>query len=140
MFEDRPDRGTEVVFLGRSNVGKSTLMRELTGNSFDTGQKPGVTRSPNHYDWAPEDFMLTDLPGFGFMSGVPEDHREQIKNDIVAYLEECADGILVGVVVLDGKSAVEYDDADEDAVSALLQIGDDVVFDLLAVEIGRAHA
>jgi small GTP-binding protein len=124
MFEDRPDRGTEVVFVGRSNVGKSTLMRELTGHSFDTGQKPGVTRSPNHYDWAPEDFVLTDLPGFGFMSGVPEDHREQIKDDIVAYLEEHADGILVGVVVLDGKSAVDIIDrhSGEDEIPYVLDM------------------
>jgi GTP-binding protein EngB required for normal cell division len=68
MFETRPDCD-EVVLLGRSNVGKSTLMRELTGHSgFTTGRKPGVTRSPNHYDWASEAFMFTDLPGFGFMS------------------------------------------------------------------------
>lgn len=110
MFESRPDRESEVVLVGRSNVGKSTLMRELTGHKFDTGGKPGVTRSPNHYDWASEDFVLTDLPGFGFMSGVPEEHREQIKTDIVRYIEEYADNILVGVLVVDGKSAVDIID------------------------------
>ncbi|WP_435180377.1 GTP-binding protein EngB [Halorussus sp. AFM4] len=110
MFESRPDRGAEVVFVGRSNVGKSTLMRELTGHTFDTGSKPGVTRSPNHYDWASEDFVLTDLPGFGFMSGVPEERREQIKTDIVRYIEDNAEKILVGVLVVDGKSAVDIID------------------------------
>ena len=110
MFESRPDRESEVVFVGRSNVGKSTLMRELTGHKFDTGGKPGVTRSPNHYDWASEDFVLTDLPGFGFMSGVPEERREQIKTDIVRYIEEYADNILVGILVVDGKSAVDIID------------------------------
>ncbi|NHN61121.1 MULTISPECIES: GTP-binding protein EngB [Halorussus] len=110
MFESRPDRSAEVVFVGRSNVGKSTLMRELTGHTFDTGSKPGVTRSPNHYDWASEDFVLTDLPGFGFMSGVPEERREQIKTDIVRYIEDNADDILVGVLVVDGKSAVDIID------------------------------
>ncbi|WP_135829636.1 GTP-binding protein EngB [Halorussus halobius] len=110
MFESRPDRADEVVFVGRSNVGKSTLMRELTGHTFETGAKPGVTRSPNHYDWASEDFVLTDLPGFGFMSGVSEDRREQIKTDVVQYIEEYADGILVGVLVVDAKSAVDIID------------------------------
>jgi len=110
MFEERPDRDAEVVFLGRSNVGKSTLMRELTGHAFDTGRKPGVTRSPNHYDWAPEDFVLTDLPGFGFMSGVAEDQREATKDGIVRYLEDRADNVLVAVLVLDGKSAVDIID------------------------------
>ena len=110
MFDTRPDRDAEVVLVGRSNVGKSTLMRELTGHSFDTGKKPGVTREPNHFDWAPEDFVLTDLPGFGFMSGVDEERREAIKTDIVRYLEECADHVLVAVLVVDAKSAVDIID------------------------------
>ena len=110
MFDTRPDRSAEVVLLGRSNVGKSTLMREITGHKVPTGQKPGVTRKPNHYDWVPEDFLLTDLPGFGFMSGVPEDVRERIKTDVVRYVEEHADQILVGVLVVDGKAAVDIID------------------------------
>ena len=110
MFESRPDRGSEVVLVGRSNVGKSTLMRELTGHTFDTGQRPGVTRSPNHYDWAGPDFVLTDLPGFGFMKGVPDEVREQIKTDVVQYVEANADDILVGVLVVDGKSVIDIID------------------------------
>jgi len=110
MFETRPDRSSEVVLLGRSNVGKSTLMRELTGHDFNTGQRPGVTRQPNHYDWAAEDFVITDLPGFGFMKGVPEDVREEIKTDIVRYVETHADKIMIGVLVLDGKAAVDIID------------------------------
>jgi small GTP-binding protein len=114
MFENRPDRD-EVVLVGRSNVGKSTLMRELTGHAVKTGKKPGVTRRPNHFDWAPEKFMFTDLPGFGFMSGVGEERREQIKTDVVRYLETNADRILVGVVVVDGKAAVDIIDRHTEA-------------------------
>jgi len=110
MFDTRPDRDSEVVLLGRSNVGKSTLMREITGHQFDTGGKPGVTRKPNHYDWAPEDFVITDLPGFGFMSGVPDDVQDRIKTDIVRYLETHAEQILCAVIVLDGKAAVDIID------------------------------
>ena len=110
MFETRPARDAEIVLVGRSNVGKSTLMREITGHRVATGKKPGVTRKPNHYDWAPESFVLTDLPGFGFMSGVPEDVRERIKTDVVRYVEANADEILVGVLVVDGKAAVDIID------------------------------
>ncbi len=110
MFEGRPDR-EEVVLVGRSNVGKSTLMRELTGHSkITTGRKPGVTRSPNHFDWASESFMFTDLPGFGFMSGVEEERRERIKTDVVRYIEANADDVLAGVLVVDGKAAVDIID------------------------------
>ncbi|ELY60904.1 GTP-binding protein [Natronococcus amylolyticus DSM 10524] len=110
MFDTRPDREAEVALVGRSNVGKSTLMREITGHTFDTGGKPGVTREPNHFDWTAEDFVVTDLPGFGFMSGVDEDRREQIKTDIVRYLEEYADNVLVGILVVDGKSVIDIID------------------------------
>ena len=109
MFEDRPDCD-EIAFVGRSNVGKSTLMRELTGHDFSTGRKPGVTRSPNHFDWASEEFMFTDLPGFGFMEGVSEERREQIKTDVVRYLEDNAGDVLVAVLVVDGKSVVDIID------------------------------
>ena len=110
MFDDRPNRADEVVLTGRSNVGKSTLMRELTGHSFETGGKPGVTRSPNSYDWASDDFMITDLPGFGFMSGVPEEVREEIKTEVVQYIERHADDILVAILVVDGKSVIDIID------------------------------
>lgn len=114
MFEDRPDRSDEVVLLGRSNVGKSTLMRELTGHDVDTGRRPGVTQQPTHYDWASVDFVITDLPGFGFMAGVEADRREEIKTGIVRYLERHADAIRVAILVLDGNSAVEIIDRHSD--------------------------
>jgi small GTP-binding protein len=114
MFEERPDRD-EVVLVGRSNVGKSTLMRELTGHAVSTGRKPGVTRQPNHFDWAPEKFMFTDLPGFGFMAGVPEERRERIKTGVVRYLEANADDVLAGVLVVDGKSVIDIVDRHREA-------------------------
>jgi GTP-binding protein EngB required for normal cell division len=115
MFEGRPDRDAEIAFVGRSNVGKSTIMRELTGHRFDTGRKPGVTRQPNFYDWAEADFLLTDLPGFGYMSGVPEARREGIKDDIVRYLEANSERILVAVLVVDGKAVIDIIDRHLDA-------------------------
>ncbi|MFC7097305.1 GTP-binding protein EngB [Halobaculum marinum] len=114
-FEGRPNRDAEVVLVGRSNVGKSTLMRELTGHDFTTGKKPGVTRKPNHFDWAPQSFMFTDLPGFGFMSGVEEDHREAIKTDVVRYVEDNADSILAGILVVDGKAVIDIIDRHSEA-------------------------
>ena len=114
MFEDRPDRSDEVVLVGRSNVGKSTLMREFTGHDVETGRRPGVTQQPTHYDWASVDFMITDLPGFGFMAGVEADRREAIKTAVIRYLETNAEAIRVAVLVLDGNSAVEIIDRHTD--------------------------
>jgi GTP-binding protein EngB required for normal cell division len=82
----------------------------VTGHAVPTGQKPGVTREPNHYDWVAQDFVVTDLPGFGFMSGVDDETREAIKTDVVRYVEAHAEQMLAGVVVLDGKAAVDIID------------------------------
>lgn len=118
VFEGRPDRAVEIALLGRSNVGKSTVMRGLTGRDVPTGRRPGVTTRPTFHDWAEGDFLLTDLPGFGFMAGVPKDQRERIKTDIVRYLEANAEAVLVGVLVLDGKAEVEIIDRHADAGEA----------------------
>ncbi|MFW6382925.1 MAG: GTP-binding protein EngB [Haloferacaceae archaeon] len=114
MFEDRPACDDEVVLVGRSNVGKSTIMRELTGHAVPTGKKPGVTREPNHFEWTSESFMFTDLPGFGFMSGVEGDRREAIQTDVVRYVEANADAILVAVLVVDAKSVIDIIDRHRD--------------------------
>lgn len=114
MFEDRPDRDVEIVLLGRSNVGKSTIMRSLTGRDVPTGRRPGVTRRPNYHDWAEGDFLLTDLPGFGFMAGVSAEERERIKTAIVRYVEAYHASIVAGVLVLDASAAVEIIDRHAD--------------------------
>ncbi len=105
----------EVVFVGRSNVGKSTIMRGITGSDrFQTGRKPGVTRGPAHYTHPQHDFMFTDLPGFGFLSGVAHEQQEAILTDLIGYLESHADAILAAVLVLDANAAVEIIDRHAD--------------------------
>jgi GTP-binding protein EngB required for normal cell division len=85
-------------------------MREIVGKKYDVGKRPGVTLELNRYEWNAESFAVTDLPGFGFMSGVDEERREEIKDGIVHYLEENADSILVAVHVIDASAFIEIVD------------------------------
>ncbi|MDR0767419.1 MAG: GTP-binding protein EngB [Methanosarcinales archaeon] len=105
----------EVIFVGRSNVGKSTLLKNLTGRNVRTGKRPGVTLKPTHLYF--DDFLMTDMPGFGFMSGVTKEKSEDVKNNIVHYIEEHADRIRIAVQIIDGPSFVEiterWDSRDE---------------------------
>ncbi|HON77970.1 MAG TPA: ribosome biogenesis GTP-binding protein YihA/YsxC [Spirochaetota bacterium] len=85
-FPDLPH--PEFAFLGRSNVGKSSLLNMLTGqkNLCRVGQKPGVTKAVNFFI-INENITFADLPGFGYAKlpkGVKEKFYPLIKNYIRA--------------------------------------------------------
>jgi len=94
-----------IIFAGRSNVGKSTLVFRLTGKWVRHGKRPGVTRKPIEINWRGK--TIVDLPGFGFMSGLPKKVQERVKDEIVRFIEENADEIELAVLVVDGKAAPE---------------------------------
>jgi len=98
----------EIVFTGRSNVGKSSLIRRLTGRNVRTGRRPGVTRKPAHITF--KEMLITDLPGYGFLHGVSGDLQERIKDQIVRYLEDNCDRILCAVQVIDARAFCEIVD------------------------------
>lgn len=108
MSFSSPDIENEIILVGRSNVGKSAIARELIGEKFTVGQRPGLTLEPNH--WIENNFVLTDMPGFGFMEGVDEDRREKIKDNIVRYIEKRKNQILLAIHVIDANSFVEIVD------------------------------
>ncbi len=94
-----------IIFVGRSNVGKSTLIFKLTGKRVKRGKRPGVTRKPVEVMW--RNRTIIDMPGFGFMSGLPENVQERIKDEIVHFIENNAEKIELAVLVIDGKAAPE---------------------------------
>ena len=59
----------EFVFLGRSNVGKSSFINALTGRKSlaKTSQKPGKTKTMNYFN-IDDLFYLVDAPGYGYAS------------------------------------------------------------------------
>ncbi|WP_406657531.1 GTP-binding protein EngB [Methanolobus sp. ZRKC2] len=98
----------EIIFVGRSNVGKSSLIRQLTGQKVKVGKRPGVTLIPTHIRFS--DLLITDMPGFGFMSGIKERKQDIVKDKIVRYIENNTDRIMMAVMVVDGPVFVEVVD------------------------------
>jgi GTP-binding protein len=80
----------EVAFVGRSNVGKSSLINALTGRKAlaRVSQTPGATRQINFFDLG-NTLMLADLPGYGFAK-VSKAEAEAWQDLIFAYLRDRA--------------------------------------------------
>jgi GTP-binding protein len=76
----------EIAFLGRSNVGKSSLLNVLVGQKglAFTSSTPGRTQTINFYRIDGR-FYFVDLPGYGY-ARVPRDQTRQWKDLIESYL------------------------------------------------------
>ncbi len=76
----------EYAFIGRSNVGKSSLINRLTNQQglAKTSQQPGKTQLINHF-LINKNWYIVDLPGYGYAK-VSKSSREKWEKFIRAYL------------------------------------------------------
>ena len=88
----------EYAFIGRSNVGKSSLINMLTGrkNLAKTSSTPGKTQVINHFK-INDNWFLTDLPGYGYAK-TSKSKRKDFQKMIRDYLKNRRN--LVNVFVL----------------------------------------
>lgn len=77
----------EYAFIGRSNVGKSSLINMLckTKKMAKTSQTPGKTLLINHFSMDNGTWYLVDLPGYGFAARGKE-QRERLQKLIEGYV------------------------------------------------------
>ncbi|MBQ0044113.1 MAG: YihA family ribosome biogenesis GTP-binding protein [Bacteroidales bacterium] len=86
-ISERPKQAfPEFAFIGRSNVGKSSLINMLCGNRklAMTSSKPGKTKLVNHF-LINRSWYLVDLPGYGF-ANISATGRRQLEQVIRNYL------------------------------------------------------
>lgn len=78
----------EILFIGRSNVGKSTLLNKLCGKKSlaRSSSTPGKTREINYYLVNNNEVYFVDLPGYGYAK-VPERMRAGWKKLIEDFLK-----------------------------------------------------
>lgn len=82
------ERLPEYAFIGRSNVGKSSLINMLTNNKnlAKTSAKPGKTQLINHFK-INSNWFLVDLPGYGY-ARVSKKTKEVFQKFITDYFEK----------------------------------------------------
>jgi len=123
---DYPKDGRpEIAFLGRSNVGKSSLMNALLGKKglAKTSRTPGKTQTINFFD-VNHRFYFVDLPGYGFAK-VPLRVKARWGRVVNAFLEG-RETLLLVVLLVDSRHVPSANDheilelLDRAAVSTLL--------------------
>ena len=89
----------EFAFIGRSNVGKSSLINMLCGNRklAKTSSTPGKTQLINHFI-INDSWYLVDLPGYGFAK-ISQKGREELRKMINDYIEKSEEMVVLFVLI-----------------------------------------
>lgn len=98
--EQKPARKLpEFTFIGRSNVGKSSLINALTGQPklAKTSQTPGKTQLVNHF-LINDAWYLVDLPGYGY-ARLPDKERARLRHIIWDYINRSEDLVMLFVLL-----------------------------------------
>ena len=92
-------RKPEFAFIGRSNVGKSSLINMLTANSklAKTSQTPGKTQLVNHF-LINDSWYLVDLPGYGY-ARLPDKDRARLRHIIWDYINHSEELVMLMVLI-----------------------------------------
>ena len=99
----------EFAFIGRSNVGKSSLLNMLAGEQgmARVSSTPGFTKLINIFTMN-KCWRLVDLPGYGFAHGSRK-HRARFNKAAVGYLEHRTDLFLVFALIDSGLAPQKID-------------------------------
>ncbi len=111
VSEKPAERHPEIAFIGRSNVGKSSLINMLCNNRklAMTSSTPGKTKLVNHFlingEW-----YLVDLPGYGYAK-MPQRERAKLHEIISNYLS-CSEELAMLFVLVDSRHDIQKADLD----------------------------
>lgn len=111
----------QVALVGRSNVGKSSLINRLIGQKAlaRVSATPGHTKTINFYE-VDRRYFLVDLPGYGYTK-MPKDLRDEFGTMMHDYVEHAQDLVLV-LLMIDARRGMAEADHQMQAILATAKI------------------
>lgn len=106
---DYPVSDNEIVLVGKSNVGKSSLINALFGKVAYVGKTPGKTRMLNFYN-VDNKFTVCDVPGYGFANR-SQDELIEYGNIMEEYFNS-RNSIKLCLFIVDIRRDISNDDLD----------------------------
>lgn len=104
------DGVAQVAFVGRSNVGKSSMINAITNNRslVKVSNRPGKTTEINYF-LINKKFYLVDLPGYGYARVTPKE-KEKLQKLIIWYLSTSDIKLKKVVLIIDSRIGItEFD-------------------------------
>jgi GTP-binding protein EngB required for normal cell division len=95
-----------LVFTGRPNAGKSSIIRAITGLKVEVGKDPGTTQRINRYPIT-DGLTLIDMPGYGRSLRGGRAKEEETKDEILDFLELNAGSIALAIHVVNISTFLE---------------------------------
>ncbi len=113
-----PDDTAKIIFIGRSNVGKSSLINKLLRrkNLARTASRPGKTVSINYYR-VNDRFYFVDLPGYGYAK-ISKQEIKRVKA-LVSDFFRTVEGARLAVLLIDSRRGIM--DSDLGILSQILE-------------------
>ncbi len=105
------DNIEKILFIGRSNVGKSSFINKLINrrDMARTSSKPGKTISINYY-LINQEFYFVDLPGYGFAK-ISKQESQRVR-DLLSYFFEKVQQVKLLILLIDSRRGFMKADAD----------------------------
>jgi GTP-binding protein EngB required for normal cell division len=98
-----------IIFTGRPNAGKSTIIKALTGLKVAAGKRPGTTTKINKYEVS-QNLFIVDMPGYGTRVDANRKWVDKTKNSILNFIENNAGQIVAAVHVINITTFIEAEE------------------------------
>lgn len=101
-----PEKSFFISITGRPNAGKTSLINSLARTKYPVGKRAGTTKGIRAIQLS-KTFFIVDFPGYGRVLKRSKKFNENVKNQIIMFLEEHSEQLIIPIHVIAANSILE---------------------------------